>query len=197
VALELKGALGVEINIRFKDTLQPKWNSADSVSVVLQTTPPVTVASFVDTGLLNSLNTAHVAEEEPPAEAVEEAAEAEEVPQAEVAAEPEPEPTHIEEVAADSDDGPRTKINDKNLDLLLDLELEVTVRFGGRQMLLKEVLELSSGAMVELDRRVKDPIELILGGRVIARGEAVIVDGNYGIRITEVISRRQRLAQIA
>ncbi len=195
VALELKGALGVEINIRFKDTLQPKWNSADSVTVVLQTTPPVTIHSFVDTGLLNSLNTAPVAQEEPPPEVVEEVAEVEEAPQAEVADEPEPEPA-APEVAAD-DDGPRTKINDKNLDLLLDLELEVSVRFGGRQMLLKEVLELSSGAMVELDRRVKDPIELILGGQVIARGEAVIVDGNYGIRITEVISRRQRLAQIA
>jgi flagellar motor switch protein FliN/FliY len=64
-------------------------------------------------------------------------------------------------------------------------------------MLLRDVLDLSSGAMVELDRRVRDPIELLLGGRVIARGEAVIVDGNYGIRITEIVSPSQRLAEIA
>ena len=98
------------------------------------------------------------------------------------------------------DDGPSSRqstINDRNLDLLLDVELQVSIRFGRRQMLLKDVLDLSSGAMVELDRRVRDPIELLLGGRVIARGEAVIVDGNYGIRITEIVSPSQRLAEIA
>lgn len=195
VALELKAALGTEINVRFKDTKKPTWNSVDNVSVSLLTEPRVTVASFIDTGLLSTLNKARAAE--PEAEVAQEtAAEQPEVVEEEQA-KPIPEPPAREVAAAAADDGPRTKINDKNLDLLLDLELEVSVRFGGRQMLLKEVLDLSSGAMVELDRRVRDPIELILGGRVIARGEAVIVDGNYGIRITEVISRSQRLAQIA
>lgn len=74
-----------------------------------------------------------------------------------------------------------------NLDLVLDVELNVTLRFGQRQLPLREVLDLTSGSVVELDRQVDEPVELILDGKVIARGEAVIVDGNYGIRVTEVL----------
>jgi flagellar motor switch protein FliN/FliY len=74
-----------------------------------------------------------------------------------------------------------------NLDLVLDVELHVTLRFGQRKLSLREVLDLNSGAVVELDRQVDEPVELVLDGRVIARGEAVIVDGNYGLRITQVV----------
>ena len=73
-----------------------------------------------------------------------------------------------------------------NLDLVLEVELNVTVRFGQRQLTLREVLELTSGSVIELDRQVDEPVELLLDGKVIARGEAVVVDGNYGLRITEV-----------
>jgi flagellar motor switch protein FliN/FliY len=62
----------------------------------------------------------------------------------------------------------------------------VTVRFGQRQLTLREVLELTSGSVIELDRQVDEPVELLLDGKVIAKGEAVVVDGNYGLRITEV-----------
>ncbi|MBB5056382.1 flagellar motor switch protein FliN/FliY [Granulicella aggregans] len=74
-----------------------------------------------------------------------------------------------------------------NLDLVMDVELNVTLRFGQRQLALREVLELTSGSVVELDRQVDEPIELILDGRVVARGEAVIIDGNYGMRVTQVL----------
>jgi flagellar motor switch protein FliN len=74
-----------------------------------------------------------------------------------------------------------------NLGLVMDVELNVTLRFGQRQLSLREVMELASGSVVELDREVDEPVDLILDGRVIARGEAVIVDGNYGIRVTEVL----------
>jgi flagellar motor switch protein FliN/FliY len=74
----------------------------------------------------------------------------------------------------------------RNLDLLMEVPLQVTLRFGERQLLLRDVLELSAGSVVELDRQVKEPAELLVTGRVIARGEVVIVDGNYGLRITEV-----------
>ena len=74
-----------------------------------------------------------------------------------------------------------------NLDLVMDVELHVTLRFGQRLLPLREVLGLTSGSVVELDRQVDEPVELILDGKVIARGEAVIVDGNYGIRVTEVL----------
>jgi flagellar motor switch protein FliN/FliY len=73
-----------------------------------------------------------------------------------------------------------------NLDVVMEVELDVTVRFGQRQLTLREVLDLSSGSVVELDRQVDEPVELLLDGRVIARGEAVVIDGNYGLRVTEV-----------
>jgi len=74
-----------------------------------------------------------------------------------------------------------------NLDIVMDVELNVTLRFGQRQLALREVLELTSGSVVELDRQVDEPVELILDGRVVARGEAVIVDGNYGMRVTQLV----------
>jgi flagellar motor switch protein FliN/FliY len=76
---------------------------------------------------------------------------------------------------------------DRNLGLVMDVELNVTLRFGQRQLALREVLELTSGSVVELDRQVDEPVELVLDGRVVARGEAVIIDGNYGMRITQLM----------
>jgi flagellar motor switch protein FliN/FliY len=73
-----------------------------------------------------------------------------------------------------------------NLDLVMDVELSVTLRFGQRRLSLREVLDLTTGSVVELDRQVDEPVELLLDGIVIARGEAVVIDGNYGLRVTEV-----------
>lgn len=80
----------------------------------------------------------------------------------------------------------RPLIDPLNLDLVMDVELNVSLRFGQRRLPLHEVLELASGSVIELDRQVDDPVELLLDGKVIARGEAVIVDGNYGLRVTEI-----------
>src|SRR5579875_3284494 len=77
-------------------------------------------------------------------------------------------------------------LGERNLDLVLNVELNVTLRFGQRVLTLREVLDLATGSVVELDRQVEEPIELLLDGKVIARGEAVVVDGNYGLRVTEV-----------
>jgi flagellar motor switch protein FliN len=77
--------------------------------------------------------------------------------------------------------------NDRvNLDLLLDVELAVSLRFGSRRLLLREILDLSPGSVVELDRQVQEPVDLLLDGRVVARGEVVVMDGSYGLRVTEV-----------
>jgi flagellar motor switch protein FliN len=73
-----------------------------------------------------------------------------------------------------------------NLGLVMDVELNVTLRFGQRLLTLREVLDLTSGSVVELDRQVEEPVELLLEGKVIARGEAVVIDGNYGLRVTDV-----------
>ena len=87
------------------------------------------------------------------------------------------------EVAAEDQ---KSFVDPLNLGLVMDVELSVSLRFGQRQLPLHEVLELGSGSVIELDRQVDDPVELLLDGKVIARGEAVIVDGNYGLRVTEI-----------
>jgi flagellar motor switch protein FliN len=73
-----------------------------------------------------------------------------------------------------------------NLKLVMDVELNVSLRFGQRQLPLREVLGLTSGSIIELDRMADEPVELYLDGKLIARGEAVVVDGNYGLRVTEI-----------
>jgi flagellar motor switch protein FliN len=83
-----------------------------------------------------------------------------------------------------------------NLDLLLDVELDASLRFGQREMPLREILELRPGSVIELDRNLQEPAELLVAGRVIARGEVVTVDGNYGLRITDIVQPRQRLESV-
>jgi flagellar motor switch protein FliN len=83
-----------------------------------------------------------------------------------------------------------------NLDLLLDIELQASLRFGGREMSLSEVLEMGPGDVVPLDRPVHAPVDLVVGDRIVARGEVVLVDGNYGLRVTEVAEPRKRLETV-
>ncbi len=83
--------------------------------------------------------------------------------------------------------------NSKTLDLLLEVELPIGVSFGRTQMRLKEALRLTTGSIVELNRSVTEPVEIIVNNCVIARGEVVVVEGNYGVRILEIISREERL----
>jgi flagellar motor switch protein FliN/FliY len=78
-------------------------------------------------------------------------------------------------------------------DLLMEVELPVSVSFGRAQLPLRDVLKLNSGSIVELNRTISDPVEIIVNNCVIARGEVVVVDGNYGVRIQHVISREERL----
>jgi flagellar motor switch protein FliN len=72
------------------------------------------------------------------------------------------------------------------MDLLMDVQLAMTMRFGARSMLLREVLDLSPGIVVELDRKVQEPVDLLLDGKLVARGEVVVIEGNYGLRVTDV-----------
>lgn len=81
---------------------------------------------------------------------------------------------------------PASHSSETNLNLLMDVELNVTLCFGRRTLPLRDVLGFTSGSIIELDRDVQDPVELLLDNKVIARGEVVIVDGNYGLRITEL-----------
>jgi flagellar motor switch protein FliN len=82
------------------------------------------------------------------------------------------------------------------LELLLDVELEASLRFGSREMPLGEILELGPGDVVQLDRHVADPVDLLVGDKIVARGEVVLVNGNFGLRVTEVAEPRRRLESI-
>ena len=73
---------------------------------------------------------------------------------------------------------------------LKDVGLEVKLRFGTRRMLLRDVLALSAGIVVELESNVNSPVDLLLDGRVVAQGEVVVVDGKYGMRVTQVVDSR-------
>ncbi len=84
----------------------------------------------------------------------------------------------------------------RNLDLLMEVELPIYVTFGRTHLPLKDVLKLSSGSIVELNRLVNEPVEVLINNCVIARGEVVVVEGNYGIRITEIAGRQERMRSI-
>jgi len=84
----------------------------------------------------------------------------------------------------------------KNLRMLLDVELDLAISFGSTDLPLQDVLKLASGSIVELNRNAADPVDVLVNGRVIARGEVVVVDGNYGIRITEIVSRQERIRSV-
>ena len=77
--------------------------------------------------------------------------------------------------------------------LLMDVKLQVRVLFGRAQMRLKDLLKLGTGSIVELDRRPDDVVELLVNNRVIARAQVVVVDGCYGVRITEILRRGEGL----
>jgi flagellar motor switch protein FliN/FliY len=85
---------------------------------------------------------------------------------------------------------------DPKLGLLCDIELDATLQFGSREMPLRDVLELGPGDVVELDRHVSDPVDLIVGDRIVARGEVVVVNGNFALRIAEVATPQLRLESI-
>lgn len=83
--------------------------------------------------------------------------------------------------------------NSRTLDLLLEVELPVAISFGRAQLPLKDVLKLNSGSIVELNRSISEPVDIIVNNCVIARGEVVVVEGNYGVRIKQIISKEERL----
>ena len=82
------------------------------------------------------------------------------------------------------------------MDLLLDVELPVSVSFGKTEIPMKDVLKLTTGSIVELNRGVNEPVEVLVNHCLIARGEVVVVEGNYGVRIQQIISRSDRLRSV-
>ena len=84
----------------------------------------------------------------------------------------------------------------KNIELIKDVTLPLRVRIGYKKMLLKDVLSMDIGSVIELDQLANDPLEILVGDKVIAIGEVVIVDGNFGIQITDIGTKRERLEKL-
>lgn len=94
---------------------------------------------------------------------------------------------------------PQRKLDDtemKNIGLILDVKLPVRVRIGKKKMLLKDVLSMDIGSVIELNQLANDPLDILVDDNVIAQGEVVIVDGNFGVQITSIGSKRDRLTKL-
>lgn len=84
----------------------------------------------------------------------------------------------------------------KNIGLILDVKLPVRVRIGKKKMLLKDVLSMDIGSVIELNQLANDPLDILVDDHVIAQGEVVIVDGNFGVQVTSIGSKRDRLTKL-
>ncbi|GEM00780.1 flagellar motor switch protein FliN/FliY [Halolactibacillus halophilus] len=84
----------------------------------------------------------------------------------------------------------------RNLDMLLDIPLQVTVELGRTKRAVKDILELSTGSILELDKLAGEPVDIHVNNKLIAQGEVVVIDENFGVRVTEIISQSDRLKKL-
>jgi len=91
---------------------------------------------------------------------------------------------------------PYVQSDDTNLNLLLDIPLKVTVELGRTQKQIKEILELSQGSIIELDKLAGEPVDILVNNKLIAKGEVVVIDENFGVRVTDIVSQWDRMQKI-
>jgi flagellar motor switch protein FliN len=180
-ATSWKAEAGAEIEFVYQTTAEPASVTAHCVTLTLtgQQFPEISLRLFLDAELHEALGALPA----PP-----------EPKQQPAAANPSP---VSPAPPADTTPPPRTGPLPANLGLVLDVALEATIRFGEREMLLRDIFGLMPGAVVELNQMVNEPAELRVAGRLVARGEVVVVDGNFGLRVTEVATLSERVAAAA
>lgn len=98
----------------------------------------------------------------------------------------------VETVSAQKSGG----VRDRNLDLILDIPLKVTVELGRTKMPVSELLNLTQGSVIELAKLAGEPMEVLVNDKLIARGEAVVVNEKFGVRLTDIISPSERIEQL-
>jgi flagellar motor switch protein FliN/FliY len=89
-----------------------------------------------------------------------------------------------------------TSSGEINLDALMDVQVNLSVEIGRSKLAIKDLIQLSPGSVVELDRMVEEPLDLMVNGTLIARGEVVVVDGQFGLRLIDVVSPAERLKKL-
>lgn len=86
--------------------------------------------------------------------------------------------------------------DNKNLDFILDIPLQVTVELGRTKLLVKDVLQLNQGAVVELTKLAGEPLDIFVNSKLVARGEAVVVNEKFGVRLVDIVSPNERVEKI-
>lgn len=105
-----------------------------------------------------------------------------------------PEPKAATFPAVDSKGGPAAS---NNMDFILDIPMQVSVQLGTTRMLIRELLQLGQGSVVELEKLAGEPMDVLVNNKLVARGEVVVVNEKFGIRLTDVVSATERVQQLA
>lgn len=84
----------------------------------------------------------------------------------------------------------------KNLEFILDIPLQVTVELGRTKMLVKDILQLNQGAVIELSKLAGEPLDIFVNSKLVARGEAVVVNEKFGVRLVDIVSPNERVEKI-
>jgi flagellar motor switch protein FliN/FliY len=104
--------------------------------------------------------------------------------------------TKEKEAGAKMDKEPPSASEISNLDFILDIPLEVSVELGRAKMLISDLLQLGQGSVIELTKLAGEPLEIFVNQKLIARGEVVVVNEKFGIRMTDIISPAERVKQL-
>ena len=108
--------------------------------------------------------------------------------------------TAVEEQEGDTNEeegGKADEDKEANLDLILDIPLSVTVELGRSKMLINDLLQLGQGSVVELTKLVGDPLEVLVNDKLVARGEVVVVNEKFGVRLTDIVTPMERVKSLA
>jgi len=99
-------------------------------------------------------------------------------------------------VSSDPPEVNETPIDKKSLDFILDIPLQVTVELGRTKLLVKDILQLNQGAVVELTKLAGEPLDIFVNSKLVARGEAVVVNEKFGVRLVDIVSPNERVEKI-
>ena len=108
--------------------------------------------------------------------------------------------TAVEEQEGDTNEeegGKPDEVKEANLDLILDIPLTVTVELGRSKMLINDLLQLGQGSVIELTKLVGDPLEVLVNDKLVARGEVVVVNEKFGVRLTDIVTPMERVKSLA
>jgi flagellar motor switch protein FliN len=106
------------------------------------------------------------------------------------------EKNNVTPINADGGAPERNSGKERNLDLILDIPLRVTVELGRTKMVVSELLNLGQGSVIELNKLAGEPMEVLVNDKLVARGEAVVVNEKFGVRLTDIISPAERVEQL-